>query len=60
MYPAFADDRCVILTSTIAPRATVVRCARQDHDGRPCRTVGIGLYDDRPPRTEESALEPPK
>ena len=50
MYPGIPSDRCVILTSQLAPGADVVRCAREDHDGRPCRTVGIGLYEDRAPR----------
>lgn len=57
MYPDITPDRCVILTSQLVPGATVARCAREDHDGRECRTVGIGLYDDRTPHaggTEET------
>lgn len=46
MYPGIEPDRCIIRTSDLTPGATVVLCSRPDHDGRPCRTVGIGLYDD--------------
>lgn len=60
VYPGITPDRCVIFTSQLLPDTTVVKCARKDHDGRVCRTVGIGLYDDRSQRTEESASDPPK
>lgn len=49
--PAIWDepDRCVIRTSDLRPDTEVVRCSREDHAGRPCRTVGIGVYQDNVP-----------